>query len=326
MTSFEDGLWDRLVEEHGADLVTVSAPRQRSSRRPVLIGSTMTTMVGGGAVAAILLLSTGPSAAYAGWSPTPRATSRAELSKLASDCSKSAGILTSPKYPNGYNTGRVFTGTPILTETRGIFTAAIYLTHGRVYSCLYGARGTSWLGHDKSSGPIQKAPGLDQLGAPYGISFSRQADPNGDAGGGGREGVNAVSPWLTRLQNEFRRIESRQRPNPNGLITGRAAVLFQQMRLLFEGAGFGLDAYGQAGSGVSSVVFSFANGRTVTATVQHGWYFAWWPWTSYPRSVQVRSSSGTHTSPMTTRGQGNELKPSPACKPATPACVFDATP
>ena len=71
---------------------------------------------------------------------------------------------------------------------------------------------------------------------------------------------------------------------------------------------------------------SFANGRSVTATVQNGWYFAWWPWTSYPDSVQVSTSAGTSTSPMTTTGRGIvERKASPACRAGTTGCVFTTT-
>lgn len=42
MTAFEDGLWERLVEEHDADCVSITAPRQRNNQRPVIICGSVT--------------------------------------------------------------------------------------------------------------------------------------------------------------------------------------------------------------------------------------------------------------------------------------------
>jgi hypothetical protein len=75
----------------------------------------------------------------------------------------------------------------------------------------------------------------------------------------------------------------------------------------------GNHAYGRAGRGVTAVLFGFANGRTVDATVEHGWYFAWWPWGSSPNSVQVTNRSGTFRSTTT-------------CEPRSSGCMFSASP
>jgi hypothetical protein len=53
MTSFEDGLWERLVEEHDADLVSLAAPRERATRRPLLIGGGLTAVAAAGAAAVV---------------------------------------------------------------------------------------------------------------------------------------------------------------------------------------------------------------------------------------------------------------------------------
>jgi hypothetical protein len=60
------------------------------------------------------------------------------------------------------------------------------------------------------------------------------------------------------------------------------------------------DAWGRAGRGVTGVVFVFAGNETVTATVRHGWFFAWWPARRIPARVRVRNTTGTVSSP--TRG------------------------
>jgi len=91
---------------------------------------------------------------------------------------------------------------------------------------------------------------------------------------------------------------------------------------LIDGGGY--YALGQAGSDVSAVKFSFANGKTVTASVQNGWYFAWWPWTSDPTSVTVTTRTGAITSPMkNTWPGGSGSRPYPACQPGLSGCVFD---
>jgi hypothetical protein len=66
MTCFEDGLWERLVDEHDADLVLVAAPRKQPDRRPVMVGGSLTA-VAGATVAVVLSVggTTGTPPAYA---------------------------------------------------------------------------------------------------------------------------------------------------------------------------------------------------------------------------------------------------------------------
>jgi hypothetical protein len=56
LTAFEDGLWRRLVEDHGAERVVVAhaAPRRRTER-PLLIGGGVTALAGVGAGLALAL-------------------------------------------------------------------------------------------------------------------------------------------------------------------------------------------------------------------------------------------------------------------------------
>jgi hypothetical protein len=53
MTAFEDGLWDRLVEEHDADRISIAAPRQRRNRRPLIIGGGLSGLAAATAAAVV---------------------------------------------------------------------------------------------------------------------------------------------------------------------------------------------------------------------------------------------------------------------------------
>jgi hypothetical protein len=66
MTDFEDALWERLVEEHDADCVSLEAPRRHASRRPLAIGGGVTALAGA-TVATVLAIgaTTGAPPAYA---------------------------------------------------------------------------------------------------------------------------------------------------------------------------------------------------------------------------------------------------------------------
>jgi hypothetical protein len=62
---------------------------------------------------------------------------------------------------------------------------------------------------------------------------------------------------------------------------------------------------GAVGDGVTGVTLHLADGSTVTATVQGGWYVAWWPGSTEFSSADVTTASGTHT-------QAFHEKPCPA--------------
>jgi hypothetical protein len=77
-----------------------------------------------------------------------------------------------------------------------------------------------------------------------------------------------------------------------------------------SGHGVYENTMGLAGSNIIAVTFRFGDRMTVEATVQNGWYFAWWPNTDYPTSVQLRTKSGsTITSPLN-------------CKTGVRGCAF----
>jgi hypothetical protein len=54
-------------------------------------------------------------------------------------------------------------------------------------------------------------------------------------------------------------------------------------------------AQGSVGDGVTGVTLNLSDGTTVTATVQNGWYVAWWPGSAELSSADVQTASGTHS-------------------------------
>jgi hypothetical protein len=53
VTNFEDGLWERLVEEHNADHVSITAPRTHADRRLLVVGGSLTASIAAVAAAAV---------------------------------------------------------------------------------------------------------------------------------------------------------------------------------------------------------------------------------------------------------------------------------
>lgn len=65
---------------------------------------------------------------------------------------------------------------------------------------------------------------------------------------------------------------------------------------------------GRIGARVRSVTITRSNGSSVRATVEHGWYLAWWPGTAGALTAIVTTSTGTSTQSFP-RGP-NQLSPS----------------
>ena len=54
-------------------------------------------------------------------------------------------------------------------------------------------------------------------------------------------------------------------------------------------------AEGRAGTNVTRAALKLTEGRTVQATVAHGWFVAWWPGNSDATAIQVTTPAGTRT-------------------------------
>jgi hypothetical protein len=220
--------------------------RARRHRRVWAAMGTGATALTGGVVAAILVLSSGASVAE-GWTAVPSAPSAAAVAAATAACN----------WVNNRNGPPILSGTPVLTDGRGSYTAAIYVDGQVAHICISnGQHEATGIATNDRILSVEAAPGPDQLGNPSG-------------GGGSAPGFPGSSG-----QEE--------------------------------------DVQGLAGSDVSAVTFEFAHGSTVEATVQNGWYFAWWPGDSWPSSVRVATSTGILTSPMSVV----------ACMSETTSCVF----
>ncbi len=222
------------------------SPTTRRRRLWAAMGTGATALTGG-VVATILMLSSGASVAE-GWTPVPSAPSSAALAAAAESCNRAENQSGPP----------VMTGTPVLAEARGSYTAAIYVSGQAAYICI--ANGHKATHVAMKNLLFDAAPGPNQLGDPSGF-------------GGGAAG-----------------------------FPGSASSAVGSER----------DVSGLAGSDVSAVTFGFADGSTVEATVENGWYFAWWPGDRWPTSAQVTTGSGTLTSPMSVA----------ACQSRATDCVF----
>jgi hypothetical protein len=281
----------RFYDELGAELEQ-AAQRPHASRRPRLwatLGASGAALTGG-IVAAVLLLSAGTPAAYAGWSRVPTTPRPSVLETAVHRCYKvgSDNAQLALPAPGG-------TMQPVLAEARGASAAAIYVVDSQVYMCLTVNESAFTSVDSYLMGPsLRTAPGPDQLSIPYGVS-----------GGSGRSGPTHPHPLSPAQLRKLRR---------------------QQLAARRSGSPFGSGdnfALGQAGSDVSAVTFAFANTKTVVASIEHGWYFAWWPWMTEPTSVTVTTSTGTTTSPMgNSPHDGFGLRPYPACQPGSSSCVF----
>ncbi len=242
-------------------------------------------------VAVVLSLSSGVTPAYAGWSSTPNTATPAAIAASTSMCNHAttSGQSSTPI--------EAFPGQPVLSESRGIYTAVINVSDGKVYDCLTSgimSDHTSFTVSSHTFGPIQAAPGPALISAPY----------KKQGGFGEGHGENPVT-------REF----LNSPPSQEQVVADLRAI---------SGGGYGEAILGQAGTDVSAIAFDFANGNAVDASVQNGWYFAWWPWLTNPTTVQVTTSSGAVSSPMTDSGNSTN-DPAPACEPGTTGCVFATT-
>ena len=187
----------------------------------------------GGIVAAVLLLSAGTPAAYAGWSRVPTTPTATALETAVHKCYKVGSDNTHLTLPAPGGTMQ-----PVLAEARGASAAAIYVANSQVYMCLTVNESAFTSVDSYLMGPsLRTAPGPDQLSIPYGVS-----------GGGGSSDPTHQHPLSAAQLRKLRRERwaARRSGSPFG-----------------SGDNFAL---GQAGDELSEVTFAFANRKTVVAS------------------------------------------------------------
>jgi hypothetical protein len=244
----------------------------RRHRRVWALAGTAGSAVAAGVTAVVLLLSSGATPAYAGWSPTPTAAEQAAVLTARKTCSANS-ILR--------NGGRSLPA-PVLTEARGRYVALVAVEHGQATSCVTDGPGES----SESALKTIRAPAAGRLSAPIMYGSSAPGFP------GARP--DHWTPWMKqelKWELELMRplIKGHPRLRARYVETARQRVLRQ---------GHVAVTFGRAGVGVSRVIFDVSGGHKVQATVEHGWYFAWWPWTEWATTAQVTNRSGTITVPL----------------------------
>lgn len=267
----EDLFLSIVANEHrprwGVARVVWLARTGHRRRRWAAVGASG-TVLGGGIVAALVLLSSTAAPAFAGWSADPTSATPAALAAATADCN----FKWDRSSPDDMTTADA-----VLSETRGAYTAAIFVTSSNVYDCISnGGNGTTVGSGGGALGQTANgtvpSPAPDQISSPFGGGGSAPGFP------GGNPNEPLPQRWQRRLSNMS---------NP----TQRARQEQDFRKALSQGvASF---TYGRAGSDVSAVTLTIAGGLTVDATVQNGWYFAWWPTLDSPTAVQVTTNSGS---------------------------------
>jgi hypothetical protein len=271
------------------------------------------TALAAASFSAVLLLSSGASVAYAGWTPTPTTPSASALASAIAQCRKLAQPLDpSLRATVGHSRADRCAGKPVLAEARGKYVALIYAESGQMSELVTGGdQATTGF-----QGPIPRAPARGRLTTPS------MAVPNPALQGSPAVRLNREISHLKALERQLHGYRGSisllilQKYHFAGLAqqvkgdTDSQAIDAVQRRITSMSQGTSQPsthrepqpqlayAFGRAGTAISAVTFNFASGKTVKATVENGWYFAWWPWSSSPSSAQVVTTSGRATIPL----------------------------
>lgn len=236
----------------------------RRHRAWAVVGSA-SGLVAAGLATVLLLLSSGPTPAYAGWTATPAAASQAAVSTALKTC----GAMSF-----GRNSGRSLPA-PVLSEARGRYVAVVSVYHGQATACVTdGPDGASQSGLTTFS-----LPAAGQIGAPDMYGSNAPGFP------GSR--MQHLDVFTKHLIAE--------------LCAGspkRKSCVTRSLQRARREQGHVTVAFGRAGAGVTQVMFELPHRPAVKATVEHGWYFAWWPWTVWPSTARVTNESGVARTPI----------------------------
>lgn len=279
MTNFDDQLRATLDaaarEVPEESLARVRRHPYRAARRSrvarLSIGST--AVVGAGtAIAVVLSIGTAAPNAFASWSPTPTHASAHEVADASATCL--ADVTAQGEQLNTQVSNVAFPTDASgwasqVTDVRGPFSLIYYTGTTNGFSdaglCLDG--GASW-----SAGP----------------EISVQSHQGGDPGStlGVTGYANASGGNQTYRSWQGGSFSSLPTPPAADSVTGPT----------FSGSGNGPSyAIGLAGADVTGVVLTLSDGTTVTASVDNGYYAAWWPSGARVTGATVTTATGTST-------------------------------
>jgi hypothetical protein len=244
---------DRLVREIAAahDRETAAPHPPRVSRRLAVTGVGALAAVGASSGAVLLAFAgAGAPSAFAGWSAAPTRPANGETSGALASCTSRLGESAQGQ------SGIPATGwQPVLTDTRGPFTAMILKSGSATASCVDGPSFTSTAASATLTG-----------------GASEHVMSVGSATGSAPASVSAL------------------RPGRAGPISEAS-----DEQLTTDGGQTYTFVEGQVASGVTSVTLVLSDGSTVQATVASQSFVAWWPGRAAPTSARVANGSGVTT-------------------------------
>jgi hypothetical protein len=242
-------------------------PRRRWLRRWLVLSAGALALAAAAGVA-VALLSTGTTAAFAGWTATPSAPTASALAAARTAC------------------GSVPSADVLAAEARGPYTAIAFTRADKPWQCV--VKGSHVVVNLSTRYPVRA----------YASVLSGKV----------------MLPVITQKTCGSAAARERTLDQPDADLTQDSASSFSSyakredaLQAEIAAAASGPDtlsaAIGVAGSGVRAVTFVLADGDRIQATVEHGWYVAWWPGASKPGGatavrVAVTTSSGMHSSPL----------------------------
>lgn len=236
-------------------------PRSRALDPRVALATGAGLAATGGAVVAIVGLGAGTSPAFAGWTATPTPPAAEQTASARERCtSQLAGARGAPSSipATGWQ--------PVLTDTRGPFTAMILRSAGASATCFNGPSFTTIAANNtQSSGGASEhvLSGSSSVGSGTGGAQSSTSVMGLGGNGAGPIGPATQSHLVT---------------------SGGQPYTFVQ---------------GQVVSGVTGVTLVRSDRSDVQATVADGSFVAWWPGSAGATSAQIASSAGVATQQLT---------------------------
>jgi hypothetical protein len=252
---------NRLVRE-------IATPHRRQvSRRFALRGGGALAAVGA-STAAVLVVVVGARApnAFAGWSATPTRPASGQTASALSQCA--ARVARSTGAQSDMPAGR---WQPVLTDTRGPFTAMILRSAGATATCLTGPSFTT------------TAANAAQAGGSYHVLSVGSA--------------TAGPPEVSVMGL----------PTPSSGPISQAS----QTHLTAGGGQPYTLVQGQVQAGVTSATLVLSNGKDVQTTIADRSLVAWWPGSATATSARVANGSAMSTQQLTFTPLAPPKAPSP---------------
>jgi len=246
---------NRLVRE------IATAHRRHVSRGLALRGVGALAAVGA-STAAVLVVFVGSRApnAFAGWSATPTRPGGGETASALSRCTARAARSRGAQSDMAAERWR-----PVLTDTRGPFTAMILHGAGATATCLTGPSFTTITANAAQAGGSRHVSSIIV----------------GVASPAGRPDVLQMS------------VMGLSRPS-SGPVSQAS-----QMHLTAGGGQPFTLVQGQVQAGVTAATLVLSDGSDVQATVADGSFVAWWPGSAHATAARVTSGSATTTQQLT---------------------------